>query len=225
MKPYNALAMGGFFREEERDPHWDKVVALLDFDGGISDKAGGSWAINGSVSNVSDAQAFTGQSAYFNGGRVSRDSSSDFVFGTGDFTIEAFIRFHTAGRGYLYSNKTNTAAIILSQANGVVEIYGPGSWVTNSTTNSPSFPIGTREHFAVARSGNSWRVFRNGVVAITNTDSRSWGTALDDVSIGLNAIGTAAYPLRSYIDQFRITKGLARYTANFTPPNKPFPSR
>lgn len=210
-----------------KDPLWANVSALLHFDGphaslSFPDATGRVWTRNGNVEVSTAKSKFGGASGRFYGGRIQATADAGFVFGTGNFTIEAWVCFHTAGRGYLYSNNTNSAAIILNQSTGIVEIYGPSSWVINSTTGG-AFALDTWYHLALVRNGNTWRVYRDGVQVGTATDSRSWGVATGTTDIGMNATGTAT-PLLAFVDELRITKGVARYTANFTPPSSPFQS-
>jgi hypothetical protein len=79
-------------------------------------------------------------------------------------------------------------------------------------------------HIAVTRSGNTFRSFVNGVVEKTFTVS---GTIFSDATIPYN-IGRTAYQsgnfyYNGYMDDFRITRGYARYTGNFTPPTSALP--
>jgi hypothetical protein len=81
----------------------------------------------------------------------------------------------------------------------------------------------TWHHIAVTRSGNTFRSFVNGVVEKTFTVS---GSIFSDVTIPYN-IGRVTYNgggfyYNGYMDDFRVTKGLARYTANFTPTTTAF---
>jgi hypothetical protein len=70
---------------------------------------------------------------------------------------------------------------------------------------------------AVTRSGTSVRMFINGVLESSTTNS----TDLVAASLHLGLVATP-YTMHGYIDDFRITKGVARYTANFTPPSSTF---
>jgi hypothetical protein len=75
-------------------------------------------------------------------------------------------------------------------------------------------------HVAATRSGNTVRVFLDGTEDASATFSN--GTAASSaLVIGAFADGTEA--LNGWMDEIRITKGLARYTANFTPPTEAFP--
>ena len=87
----------------------------------------------------------------------------------------------------------------------------------------------TWTHVAVTRSGSTVRGFLNGSLISSGTSTRDftnsyplfvgiWGT-----SGGNWPSGTIDSPFNGYIDDLRITKGVARYTANFTPPTQAFP--
>ena len=81
--------------------------------------------------------------------------------------------------------------------------------------------INTWYHIAVTRSGNTFKSFINGVVEKTFTVS---GTIYSDTTIPYN-IGRSGYSsggyfyYNGYMDDLRITKGVARYTTTFTPPS------
>lgn len=80
-------------------------------------------------------------------------------------------------------------------------------------------------HIAVVRNGSSWVLYVDGTSRATNTwtgtitalaSAQTW-IGIDPFSSGRDYLG--------YIDDFRITNGVARYTANFTPPTRPFPDK
>lgn len=154
--------------------------------------------------------------------------SSLFNFGTGQFTIECWVNFTaltsnrlifdtytaaSAGGGYqLFWRSTGTS--IAFYANGVV--VAQSSFTTHAT--------GVWYHIAVTRdTSNVVRIFIDG----TQYASATYATAIDMATTGKVAVGiqltTLTNDLAGYVDDFRVTKGVARYTANFTPPQVALP--
>lgn len=97
------------------------------------------------------------------------------------------------------------------------------NWYHDGTTNdaSASLIADVWNFIAVTRSGSDLRVFLNGteVLLLTNSVNFSRGGAI----IGTITETAGAYSLDGYVDDVRVTKGLARYTSNFTPPTAQFP--
>jgi hypothetical protein len=90
-----------------------------------------------------------------------------------------------------------------------------GFQITGSTLS-----INTWYFIAVTRSSTSTKLFVNGTQSgSTYTDSTNY-TSSSNPLVGALFDG---YSLNGYIDDFRITKGYARYTSNFTPPTSAFP--
>jgi hypothetical protein len=141
------------------------------------------------------------------------------VPGLGDFTWEAWI-YNAAAAGSLnmYYDQTGGGLAVYRNASGfiVVEADGAAGIVTSANT----IPVNQWVHLATTRSGNTARVFINGVLdaSATNTTNISGTSA---ISVGANPGGS--FPFNGYIDDLRFTKGYARYTATFTPPAAPFP--
>jgi|SRR5450631_91643 len=147
--------------------------------------------------------------------------SSDFSFGTGDYTVEFWINPITRpSLGYIYcnsdtTNAANAVTIALHPANGFLFTLGNNAsfYSLGTVTNN------TWYHVAVSRSGTSVRAFING------TQVGSTGTDTATHTIGANAPyinGGVATGTNSYLDEIRVTKGIARYTSNFTPPAAAF---
>ena len=79
-------------------------------------------------------------------------------------------------------------------------------------------------HIAVTRSGNTFRTFVNGVVEKTYTSSAAvFSDATVPYNIGRTAYQSGTFYYNGYMDDLRVTKGYARYTANFTPPTSAHP--
>lgn len=171
---------------------------------------------------------FGGSSVYFDGSGdyLTTPTSPQFGFGTGDFTIEGWI-YPTGVSGtdsVIFDLRSGSSAnnspvmIIASGTNNLVYIAAGAARITGSAVT-----LNTWSHFAVSRSGTSTKLFLNGTqVGSTYTDTnnylnpaRLWVGADDDGSPNAYYIG--------YIDDLRVTKGVARYTANFTPPTQAFP--
>jgi hypothetical protein len=91
-----------------------------------------------------------------------------------------------------------------------------GTILKSSTVMS----LNTWYHVAVTRSGNTLRIFING----TLEDSLTTSVAIDDGTINRIDIGGngGGHNFIGYIDEARITKGVARYTSNFTPQTREF---
>ena len=74
----------------------------------------------------------------------------------------------------------------------------------------------TWQHLAVVRNGNVYTLYVDGVSKATTTSSSTFSSGTDPVQLGV--YGGTLYPAVGYFQDIRVTKGLARYTANFTPP-------
>lgn len=99
----------------------------------------------------------------------------------------------------------------------------------NSLFSFPStLPRDTWFHIAICRSGTTCYGFYNGTLLGTSTGLS--GSALTNpnnkpVMIGSSASATVQnyFKMTGYIEELRVTKGIARYTASFTPPTRAFP--
>lgn len=185
------------------------------------------------VTTVGNAQVdtaqskFGGESGLFDGSgdRLTLDGSSDFAFGTGDFTIDFWVRFaSTSGfQGFYSSNpaSTNGAYVwIRKDSSHHLSFVANGS--TAVITGTTVLATGTWYHVALARSGTSTKLFLNGVQeGSTYSDSTNYLNPAGRPYIGSDAWDTTQQ-LNGWIDELRVSKGIARWTANFTPPTLPY---
>lgn len=220
------------------DPDFSNVSALLHFEG-----ANGSTVFSDSSSlgltysrtgtpTISTAQSKFGlSSGTFAGGSnwIETPSNLAFKFGSGDFTVEAFIRQNsTSGfQGICGSFNTNTSA---SREWGFYReggtILGFQYSTTGTTTAASlvatfSFAINTWYHVAICRQGTNLRWFVNGTAIRSDT-----GFSATIANAGVAFRVGAANPFggfNGFLDEVRVTKGVARYTADFTPPTAAFP--
>jgi hypothetical protein len=155
----------------------------------------------------------TGWSNYFNGSsHFTLSSNTAFDFGTGDFTVEGwFYLTSSAGGQTLYSLGSYAT-------NGI--LYRTDYFQIGGFTYTPSLPINRWFHSAVVRSGTSLKVFVNGVSVASATNSTSVSSA-SGLFIGTSAHAPTTERLQqAYVSNFRLIKGTALYTSNFTPPTE-----
>ena len=168
--------------------------------------------------------AVHGASAYF-GGASSSDylalaSNAAWAFSTGDFTIESWIYLTSLPNTYLAITACETTGGIwfgyLSTGLGLRR-YNVADVIQSATAPQTNTWI----HLAVTRSGATTRLFINGILDATVTNSDSYAQA--NLVIGSDGgPGSASQRWPGYISGLRITKGVAIYTAAFTPANRPF---
>jgi hypothetical protein len=183
---------------------------------------------------ISTAQSkFGGASLYFDGtgDAATIPNSSDFRL-NGDFTVELWVYpvslvgeryfvshydFGSAQRDWRFGLKSGSAHLHF-------QFVSPNGASDNEISAGVGLTLTTWQHIAVTKSGLTSRIFINGVQQASTTSLIDLGGSSASVSVGsmLNS-GTPALGADAYIDDFRITKGVARYTANFTPPTAPFP--
>jgi len=147
--------------------------------------------------------------------------SIDQRLGTGNFTIECWLYLSATGaaRGIVGKGTSTTGWLLSTNAsNNVVFTYG-----TSTITSTGTLSGTTWYHIAVVREGtgtNQTKIYIDGTNDGTGTVSTDF-TQTNAAYVGANRTGGDA--LNGYIDDLRITKGVARYTANFTPPTAAFP--
>ena len=146
-------------------------------------------------------------------------NSSAFVSGTEDFTIECWQKLATTNTRYSLIKFGSSAGIQIG--GGQFQFFTPSPAVIN-VAGTPTFTTDW-EHIAVVRKSGVISLYHKGI--LVPADLANGGAANNIVADRLE-IGNAfaSYTDYSgYIDDLRITKGVARYTSNFTPPTLPFP--
>lgn len=221
------------------DPYYSKVSLLLHGDGAngsttITDNSPSPKTVTAFGSaQISTAQSkFGGASIAFDGSgdNLNASASTDFALGTSAFTVELWAyRLTGAPSNATFlqlSNGTDTLSPIFGFASGSsLQIYissTGSSWDIASGQSLGTVQVNTWVHYALTRDGSTFRAFENGVVQSTWTSTASIYQAANAVCVGL-AQNSAIEFYKGYIDDLRITKGVARYTSNFTPSSAPFP--
>ena len=144
-------------------------------------------------------------------------SSSDFAFGSGDFTIEFWVYFdrHTNYQE-LFDFRPNEGAYptMYADGNGIIYYWtNSGNRITSSAVSA-----NTWHHIAVTRSGTSTKLFINGSQSgSTYSDSNTYLQSFID--IGASGFQSNYY-FQGYVSNFRVIKGTALYTSTFTPPTE-----
>ncbi len=181
---------------------------------------------------------FGGSSMYFdgNGDNLSSPTSPNLDMGTGNFTVEAWVYVSSRTLNYplIVGNNNGSysaGAIALTNSNNdsasyfdkfVLAVYDIATpTLVASSTNS----LNTWYHLAIVRNGTTLTMYRDGVSVASTTISSAavfnWGKS--GLRVGGGNWDAAQSYFNGYIDDLRITKGYARYTANFTAPTASFP--
>jgi hypothetical protein len=163
------------------------------------------------------------------GDYLSAPANPNFNFGSGDFTIEFWL-YPTSHPATVYlagqTNSSDFAPVLCFLSNGrpgIAATSASGSWTIN-VTSTTTLVLNAWTHVAYVRFGNKWSVYINGVeTVLAPSTAVNTYTSTDPLGIGGEAVGTLNYPYFGYMDDVRITKGVARYTANFTPPQVALP--
>jgi len=193
-------------------------------------------AMMNDLETVGNAQISTSVVKYGTGS-LAFDGDTDYVgfpknenvnFGSGNFTIEFWVNWIAFGSDKKYcisvTNGSNYWQFNHDSSTGVGFLYNNGSGATTviNQGNNSGWSTDTWYHVALVRNGTALTVYRNGTSLASGTLS---GALTNQTTFCIG--GSAGFPtttMNGYIDDLRITKGYARYTATFTPPTQAFPN-
>jgi hypothetical protein len=209
----------------------DYTRLLLHFDGSYADtcKTPHTVTNSGSVMGTgrfSDGALFDGVDDY-----VSVPASSDWDFGTGDFTLECWVNFSSTSGGQVliaqYANDSNYTVLYRNASSGNIyfECYIGGVEVESCRTAvAPALNPGTWYHIAAVRNGDNPLIFINGVSQTLSVYKNFAGANITGIggSMDFGCVPAWGYHFNGYMDEVRISKGVARWTGSFTPPAQPY---
>lgn len=159
---------------------------------------------------------FGGASGLFDGtgDYVTGTTSSIYAFGTGDWTIDFWVRLNsTAQQGFVGLESTTNGIEVLMVDSTTIRVFVAGSAFNFTIT---TLSTGVWYHIAAVRSGTNLNVYRNGVQeGGTSTSSGSVSNSLG-VWVG-SRTDPVSETLNGWLDEVRISNS-ARWTGNFTPP-------
>jgi hypothetical protein len=192
-------------------------------DASIIDKAQGAnlKLVGNTTGSTTQAKFASSKSMYFDGSGDYIDTNKNLQgdFGTGDFTVEGWFYLNEAigatrvllGSGTGDGNDEFMLALL---SNGT--LYYDWFSVSDYIQSVSTITAYTWHHIAVTRSGTQLDLWLDGTSVASNSSHSHNYNGTSTFKIGMSRVGT--YFWNGYIQDVRITNGLARYTANFTPP-------
>jgi PKD repeat protein len=195
--------------------------SLLHFNGAsgsttFTDETGKNWSAMGDAQLSTTDKKFGTGSLYLDGTGdyiMMANASSDYYL-DGDFTIDYWAKMTKSPSGFLgmvhWASSPREFYVFTINANKV-RVYTNGYYtdITVSTIN-----MNTWYHWAFVRSGNMIRLYKDGVYQGSRTDGSPIGTATDVMVFGRD---TNTQYFQGYVDELRVSKGIARWTSDFTP--------
>jgi len=184
-------------------------------------------ARNGASVNASQGQF--GQSAEFDGSnnRIDTPDSADWDFGSGDFTIDFWYRPNDLGSDQTLIAQWNVAGgngawYVCHLGGGNIQfVYKDASAGQLFFNRAFNVNVNTWHHIAISREGSSVRLFVDGnKMGSTVTWSGTFASSPNLLSIG--SFDGGGQEVNGQLDEIRISKGIARWNADFTPPTAPY---
>lgn len=216
------------------DPYYDQTVLFLPFEP-VPGCTGNSYAFDFSsrrwpiTCNVSGTKVATTDSKYGTGcwdlttsyPYLVLPSSDNFALGIGNFTIEFWIKTASLGSGSNATIVGNASTALYNYCvwltSGKVALtYSNGTTISTVISSVSTVNSNTWRHVAITRDGINSYVFIDGVIDSSNTTVNQDFRGSSAVSF---IIGNPSNVLK--VDEVRLTAGVARYTANFTPTQIP----
>lgn len=212
------------------DPSYSSVSSIIHCQqpgptaGILDSKTGGGWSQQGDAglaSSVSKWGALSVRSVA--GYRLSVVSPTPFVFGTGDFTIEAWLyQTSASGEQLILDGRPNPPGVSVEPTLKLVT--GLLTWYHSGTTfiqAAGAISLNAWHFVAASRVSGSTRLYVDGAqVGSTYTDSNNYGCS----AISLLGLSNLTACFLGYMGEFRVTKGVGRYSGStMTVPTAPFP--
>jgi len=174
-----------------------------------------------------ESTAATAVSLDFNGGTNAQylkvqESSSDFTMGTGDFTVECWVKFDNTNNKGIFQISDNSAGLKATVGSGIAFAHTGSAWRVYANNAATSFTaarnINQWYHIAVVRNSSVTKCYVDGNQILSFSDTYDY----DGTYIGIGGYyATDLYLVDGQISNFRVVKGTAVYTSAFRPPTEP----
>lgn len=177
---------------------------------------------------ISTAQSkFNGSSGLFDGvdDYVSLADSADWNFGTGDFTLDGWIRPASISQQYLfYQVGGGNLMVLYITPGGGLEFYDTFGGSAKADYISPpgALTANNWSHIAAVRNGSNFYIFIGGIDQSASVSTAIGTNDLGDIAGPMVIGGGAGLFFNGNMQEMRISKGIARWTSNFTPPSNPY---
>lgn len=223
----------------DNDKHWNNVVSLLHFDNNLIDEKGIlSYGIVDSITFSSNAKF---EKALDLSGRSGLLSVSDnsINLGSEDYTIESYINaasftvntiqpvIFSIGNNNNIGNQEVVLGIESNTGKLFYRVYQDRTYIINDIKSTSAITLNAWTHVAIVRNGLNHFIFINGVLSASYEVTNNYSLINRPVDLIIGGIISTGNNkswgrFDGLIDEFRFTKGVARYVESFTPPNKPF---
>jgi hypothetical protein len=210
----------------------NNTVLLMHMDGNengltFNDQTGKAVTRSGNTKTVTNIKKFGTASVYLDGtgDYLSLADSDAWYFAGNDFTIEFWIYQTSGSRSQRYLTQSTSGATTYWQfyynAGDTTGFY-PIPLAVSVSTPSSNIPIGGWVHLAIVRSGSDLIFFINGIEKSRGTSGGVFPDIANPLRIGSFVDYLPDYDFQGYMDEIRISKGVARWTDDFVPPAKQY---
>lgn len=213
------------------DPHFASVSLLLQStNSGSSFRDFSKYARtvtpNAGITNSTAQARFSETSILFSSNDLTITNDLSLQMQGEDFTIEWwYYPLNLTGTKQFVNTETAGAssyAVITSGSNLLYYLSSGGSWNIASGIAMGTLSLNAWHHIALVRAANTFTPYVNGIAGTPTTSTASLATATGGTML-IGRSGLTSERINGHLDQFRITKGVARYRGNFTPLDTAFP--
>jgi Concanavalin A-like lectin/glucanases superfamily len=164
-----------------------------------------------------------------NGSYCSVPTSGDFNLGNGEWTVDfwfkrgappypsaayMFSKHHTGIEGFMFYGRSYVEGHV------GITVYVDAAFTGIGSSIFPDTPP-TWHHYAAVRAGTTLMLFVDGIMSTPKTLTGSINWSPEPLYIGKISTNTNER-FKGWIEEFRFSKGIARWTANFSPPTAPY---
>ena len=183
----------------------------------VSPQPYGTITTGGDPTASSTAPTGSSGSVDFDGNdKLTLVSNSDFAFGEEPYTVEFWMYSDTVDQSCVIYNVGTTNGFVINRGSTIgINQYNVGNKVHTSDITDQAWV-----HYAFVREGtgtNGTKIYKDGTLDTTGTDATNW-TTTHESAIGGNVANSQYFDGK--ISNFRIVKGKAVYTSNFTAPTR-----
>jgi hypothetical protein len=201
--------------------------SLLHFTGNdgataIRDMTGKVWSASGNAQLDTAQYKFAPSSLLLDGtgDYVGTIHNDDFNLGAGNFTIDLYFKRNANDTLQSLVNKNYSYHVFFDVDNKLYTLvyYASGSF--NAGISASAIVDTSWHHMAWVRNGSNWYLFLDGTLSGSATNGATVTSNTNSLLVG--ALNSTQFHFNGWIDEFRLSVGIARWTSSFTPPARQY---